>query len=115
MTFDPTKPVQTRDGRSARIICTDKKGEAPIVALVSAISGDSEITYSFFLDGSFYCDDGTYPLDLVNTPEEKTLWLNVYHDGVVNHLTKEVAERCAGQNRIACIKVTYKEGQFDDE
>lgn len=32
--FDPTKPVQTRDGRKARIICTDAKGVLPIIALV---------------------------------------------------------------------------------
>lgn len=33
--FDPTKPVQTRDGRKARIICTDAASPLPIVALVT--------------------------------------------------------------------------------
>ena len=32
--FDPTKPVQTRDGRPARIVATDKAGNKPIVALI---------------------------------------------------------------------------------
>ena len=31
--FDPTKPVQCRNGRKARIICTDAKGEYSIFAL----------------------------------------------------------------------------------
>ena len=40
--FDPTKPVQTRDGREARIICTDveRKGDWPIVALIKTSDGE---------------------------------------------------------------------------
>lgn len=32
---DTTRPIITRDGRSARIICTDRVGKWPIVALIS--------------------------------------------------------------------------------
>ena len=31
---DPSKKVVTRDGRDVRIICTDEKGDEPIIALV---------------------------------------------------------------------------------
>ena len=31
--LDINKPVQTRDGQPARILCTDKKGNLPILAL----------------------------------------------------------------------------------
>lgn len=45
--FDPTKPVQTRDGRPARIICTDRyesNGQFPIVALVN-VGAYEQVSY----------------------------------------------------------------------
>lgn len=44
MTFDPTKPVQTRDGRPARILCTDyDNGQYPIVGIVRMADGRSSL------------------------------------------------------------------------
>ena len=43
-------PVCTRDGRPARIICWDRKGDRPIVALVK--QDDHEDMESFYLDGT---------------------------------------------------------------
>lgn len=35
---NPTRPIVTRDGRSVRIICTDKKsGSLPIVGLIEGV------------------------------------------------------------------------------
>jgi hypothetical protein len=31
---NPTRPIVTRDGRSARIICTDAKRDFPLIALI---------------------------------------------------------------------------------
>lgn len=64
MAFDPTKPVQTRNGREARIICTDFKRKEPIVALIEVYQDGGEIMDS-------YCIDGTHPYksddwDLIN-------------------------------------------------
>jgi hypothetical protein len=68
--FDPTKPVQTRDGRKARIICTDRKsiGGYPIVALIhESQSRDFETHGVYTLDGKNYpADDRLNPLDLIN-------------------------------------------------
>ena len=67
MAFDLSKPFQTRDGRKARIICTDKKGDYPIVALVE--SNGSEDVLSYTKKGFYYGDNESYnscPLDLVN-------------------------------------------------
>lgn len=64
--FDPTKPVETRDGRKARIICTDANQPlGPIVALVTMYDGTEEPLV--------YHADGTYIKlvgkdDLVNAP-----------------------------------------------
>lgn len=71
--FDVSKPVQTRDGRKARIICTDRqytdeRGEPwPIVALVT-IKGKEQY-YSFRADGTApYMDEKDA---LVNIPDIK--------------------------------------------
>lgn len=74
MTFDPTKPVQTRDGRKARIICTDKKGAYPIVAVVE-FGLKEEFAYSYTAIGSSINNSC---LDLVNIPERTSTWQNVY-------------------------------------
>jgi len=37
--FDPSKPVQTRDGLPARIICTDAKCDFPIIGLITIMNG----------------------------------------------------------------------------
>jgi hypothetical protein len=65
--FDPTKPVQFRKGKPARIICADRKDpRMPIVALYGdALSGEG---VAFFrADGTAIC--GSPENDLVNVPE----------------------------------------------
>ena len=44
------KPVCTRDGRKARIICFDRKDNTPIVALIERVDG-IEILQCFYNDG----------------------------------------------------------------
>ena len=54
MTFDPTRPVQTRDGRPARIVATDRHcpGEdVSIVALVKDKTGTRENVLAYRRDG----------------------------------------------------------------
>lgn len=68
MTFDPTKPVQTRDGRKARIICTDRVGiGSKIIALI--LEGHGEEAHAYKDDGSFwYADECHDYRDLINIP-----------------------------------------------
>lgn len=66
--FDPTKPVQTRDGRKARIICTDRKSPSfPIIALIEAGSGREQFD-SFSSEGKL--GTGQCDMDLINISEE---------------------------------------------
>lgn len=74
--FDPTKPVQTRNGNKARIICTDRQRApgvkaGPIIALVVMDDGTEQV--------QSYSTEGEYPYgfsdqpngkDLVNVPEK---------------------------------------------
>ena len=78
-TVDLTKPVQTRDGRKARVICTNAAHTNPgfhVVALVTNEHGNEQV-FPFAADGSF--GDRPYPLDLVNVPEVK--FFNLMWDG----------------------------------
>ena len=76
-TFDPTKPVETRDGRKARIICTDRAHEQyPLLALLTASNGVENYA-SFAADGSFYAGMGESESDLVNVEPEKVEFYNV--------------------------------------
>jgi hypothetical protein len=118
--FDPTKPVQQRCGRAARIICTDSKAicgitHQPIVA--EFLGGDDRWRVSTFRsDGGFaYLDEDER--GLINIPETKKIkfWVNVYPEGIDHcmfHLNKEEAERNK-KGRFACIEIEreVKEGE----
>ena len=83
--FNPDKPVQTRDGRKARIICTDRKdSHYPIVALVSYRGEDYEHCEYFTSDG-LYSISGELGSDLINIPDTKYLTVYITVNGKLIH------------------------------
>lgn len=70
------KPVQTRDGRPARILAFDRKGPNPIIGLVTHI--DFEVAYYWFEDGRASADFNLN-YDLVMKAEKKEGWINLYN------------------------------------
>ena len=74
---NPSQKVVTRDGREVRIICTDAKGDEPIIALVYNNNREEENVYTYNRNGSFYGDNYDC-LDLVFAPVKKEGWVNVY-------------------------------------
>lgn len=112
---DLTKPVQTRDGRAARILCTDRKHlDCPVVALV--LVDGSELVRSFYPDGR-YLGGGANDNDLVNVPPKvvSEAYRNIYRDGSVGakFTTKAAAQLEAAQGAIGIIKLTtYNDGSF---
>ena len=110
--FDPTKPVQTRDGEQARIVTTDCCGDYPIVALIGKNESVSTHTY----DGRYFANRRSYHNhDLINVPEapkEVEAWANIYPGssiglcGVCVYLSRAGADRAASKNRIACVRLT---------
>lgn len=69
--FNPNRPVQTREGLPARIICTDRKGRYPIVALVYQADGclaGEEVTLYYRKSGKFATSEKESRFDLVNVP-----------------------------------------------
>lgn len=74
---NPDREVFTREGRSARIICTNRSGFGkPIVALITTPTKDEVVT-TYGEDGQqkFGCTNN--PNDLFFAPEKKTGWINV--------------------------------------
>ena len=108
------KPVCTRDGRKARIICFDVKAKKPIAAL---------ITNDYTEEAHFYYDNGRsdqyqeYRYDLMMLPEKKEGWVNVYKgiDGVTfskyPYTSKDdaIKESDILFGRIDTIKVSWDE------
>ena len=76
---NPSKKVVTRDGKSVRIRCTDRKDAVyPIVALIDS-NGKEEIL-SYTKNGYFYYDGRKDVNDLFFAPEKYEGWANIYTD-----------------------------------
>lgn len=84
---NPTRPIVTRDGRSVRIVCTDREATKwPIVALVKDKNEENIYSYSPDGGGSPVVDDD----DLFFAPETKTEkvgWMNVCRYGDSKHFS----------------------------
>lgn len=74
---NPSRELVTRDGHKARIICTDKKGGYPIMALV-LIDGN-EIPYTYTEMGHFEHGKANI-LDLFFASVKHKGWINIYKD-----------------------------------
>ena len=75
---NPSQKVVTRDGRAVRIICTDAKGDEPIIALVYNNIREEENVYTYNRDGYFYNNNNDSCLDLFFAPIKREGWINVY-------------------------------------
>lgn len=109
---DTTRPIITRDGRSARIICTDRVGKWPIVALIS--NNGEEIICSFTTNGKKYIQE-IEKSDLFFAPKKKCGWVNVYkyvsgntHLGEI-YDSKEEAKTHHGDAYLTTIKIEWEE------
>ena len=73
------KPVCTRDGKKARILCFDRIASPPIVALVK-IRDTLEKVYQYDNNGRCYNSNGRIKNDLVMDDVKHEGWVNVYRD-----------------------------------
>ena len=113
---NPSQKVVTRDGREVRIICTDAKGDEPIIALVYNNIREEENVYTYNRDGYFYGDNDSC-LDLFFTPVKKEGWINLFKDeeltfinGDVYENEKDAKEAAQGESDfIATIKIEWEE------
>ena len=112
---DPNREIITRDGKSVRILCTDRKDPIrPIIALVQ-IDKCKETYSSYTEDGSWF-DSTSSPNDLFFAPEKHEGWVNVYktRSGAAQigqiYSSKEEAEMCRiDANYISTAKIEWEE------
>lgn len=113
---NPLRKVVTREGKPARIVCTDAKGKYPVVALITT-EENFEIAHHFKEDGT-YIDGAVNLSDLFFTTEKKEGWVNVYRNVRGNiffstpYYTKEEALDALYDDtdtRIDTIKVEWEE------
>lgn len=75
------KPVCTRDGRKARIICFDFRDADEICCIIAAVDyGEAEKIHYYDLYGKYRGGDSS-EYDLMMFPEKKEGWINVYKGG----------------------------------
>lgn len=110
MTVDLTKPVQTRDGRKARILATNLNSEKPIVGVVKEEDSDRVVTY--YKNGRCYVFSSC-PDDLVNVPERVSRWINLYWP-CDYPTSRQEADREASITRTGIIEVIYEGDKLVD-
>lgn len=108
-------PVCTRDGRKARIICFDVKGDGyPIIALID--EGESEYTRYYNKKGK--TEDYPDGYDLMMASEKKTGWINIYplkYEGRISiiyscvYKTQKDAKENASSGCIATVPIEWEE------
>ena len=100
------KSICTRDGRKARIICFDAKGDKPIIALVEM--GTAETPNNYPIDGKAVSAKES-SCDLMMLAEKKEGWVNVYKNQI--HDTPESAEEGhkGTADYIKTIRVEWEE------
>lgn len=74
--------VMTRDGRTARIVSFDAKGDYPIVALVQKTAEkEDEVARIFTMEGKCSRKNKESPSDLVIAPSIREGFINIFKKG----------------------------------
>lgn len=123
--LDLTKPVQTRDGRKVRILCTDRvHPNFPVVGLISNDFETLETVFDFeTLETVFYfTKEGKITnldtlADLVNVPVHTSKWQNVYSDPTLKCARWSSPEKAtenilSGQRTIGLLRWDYEDGNI---
>ena len=115
---NPSRKVITRDGRNARIICTDAKNNYPIVALIEMPNGRERQPCGYKEDGTYIIGERLSCYDLFFAPEKHEGWLNIYRSESGFYLrgnpykSKEEADEVAKANYktfCATVKIEWEE------
>ena len=109
------KPVCTRDGRKARIICFDRVGDFPIVALTDDRDYKEEGVNLYDINGK----GSNECFDLMMLPEKKEGWVNVYREESNNNerlieqtiykTRKDAFDNACPKGYITTTKINWEE------
>jgi len=111
--LDLNEPVQTKNGKPVRIVCTDfKNGTTPVLGIMYDAIEDREQIYMYSSDGRFYANTEGSPYDLVNVPKPVVSYHNVYDTGMSpGYRSHDKAEEYSNALCRATIKITYTRGK----
>ena len=100
------KPVCTRDGRKARIICFDRDWDMHIVALVTDPLGES---VHYYLSNGKVDFDKQNDEDLMMLPEKKEGWVNVYKERIYSTKEEAIEATYDGVTYVDTVKISWEE------
>lgn len=114
------KPVCTRDGRKARIICFDRIDTKPILALVRSTDGKGEDIFDYFVNGKRLAANVLESdLDLMMLPGKRSGWVNICRNLNTNkteldtediYSTKEEAlQNLSSMTYVTTVKIEWEE------
>ena len=114
---NPSRKVVTRDGRNARILCTNVKSTLPIVAVITdKYRGEFSADYDSI--GKYLGFKNDSCADLFFTSEKHEGWINVYRNSDSGHTyagavydSKEDAEKrkVIDENYVTTIKIEWED------
>ena len=116
---NPSRKVVTRDGRSVRVICTDRRTtNRPIIALVEICDNFNEDIFTYTKDGEFNVYYSSR-YDLFFASEKKEGWINIFKVACADaylkesriYSSKEIAESEGRRlnNYLSTIKIEWED------
>lgn len=115
---NPSKKIVTRDGRSAKIICTDRKNlNHSIVALVKSKFAEEENVVCYTKEGKIF-NQVSNDADLFFVSEKKEGWINLYRTKTSSQYVtsnpydseeKAIEIGKTSENYIATTKIEWEE------
>ena len=110
------KKYRTRGGNEVEVLKTDVRDKRPIAGIITNKDG-SQFVHEWTVHGYCWPDGKPTFLDLISEIKPKRgVWLNVYDYGPAAcfYSSREEADERAGASRLACIRLEFEEGQFDE-
>lgn len=117
MNVDWSKPIQTRDGRKARLLGELKTSSAETENRVVAVegAGGDEGVYPYFENGSYFLHEEGHR-DIINVPPRKVkreveAWAIIDgedHEIMLATFNKAIADRNAGTYTVVRLTGTYE-------
>lgn len=103
--IDIKKQYRTRDGREVRIYAVDGGGPWPVHGAIKTDGVWSATSWT--LDGHTHFNNPMCAYDLVEVRPriKREVWVNLYPNGVNATRSREQADDCACDTRIACVRV----------
>lgn len=114
---NPSRKVVTRDGKKARIICTDAKNDSPIIALIETSNGKERLSCGYKKDGAYITGE-KLSCDLFFAPEKHEGWVNIFKGTIDDYFigdsrifkSKEDAEKAGKKwSDYTSVKIEWEE------